>query len=276
MSARLGVCSWSLCPKGSRELAESVQACGLRWVQLALAPLRSGDWSLDKTARALANSGIGIASGMIAMRGEDYTSLETIRETGGVRPDEHWDENARAAVDSAKLAAELNIKLVSFHAGFLPHNGQELVRRLMVERVRTIADAFGAHDIRVALETGQEDAETLLRVLQEIDRPNVGVNFDPANMLLYGMGDPHEALEQLAPHVMQVHVKDATPSDDPEEWGTEVPVGKGAVDWKRFFEVLNDKVGPVDRMIEREAGEERVADVLRAAKLVERLEDLKS
>lgn len=257
-------------------MAESVQACGLRWVQLALDPLRSGAWSLDKTARVLNKSGIGIASGMIAMRGEDYSTLETIRETGGVRPDEHWDENARAAQDSAKLAQELGIKLVSFHAGFLPHNGQELVRRLMVERVRTIADAFAAHGVRVALETGQEEAETLLRVLQEIDRPNVGVNFDPANMILYGMGDPHEALEQLAPHVMQVHVKDATPSEQPDEWGTEVPVGKGAVDWARFFEVLNTSVGPVDRMIEREAGDERIADVLRAAKLVEKAGGAKS
>ncbi|MCB9906009.1 MAG: TIM barrel protein [Planctomycetes bacterium] len=271
MSVRLGVCSWSLRPQGPRELAENVRSCGLRWVQLALDPLRSGDWSLDKTARSLNKSGIGIASGMISMRGEDYTSLASIRETGGVRPDEHWEENARAAVDSAKLAKELGLKLVSFHAGFLPHSGQELVRRLMVERIRTIADAFAAQDVRVALETGQEEAETLLRVLQEIDRPNVGVNFDPANMILYGMGDPHEALEQLAPHVMQVHVKDALPSEKPDEWGTEVPVGKGAVDWARFFEVLNENVGPVDRMIEREAGDERVADILRAAKLVEKL-----
>lgn len=276
MSPRLGVCSWSLRPKGPRELAESVQACGLRWVQLALDPLRTEAWSLDKTARALNNSGIGIASGMIAMRGEDYTSLATIRETGGVRPDEHWEENARAVVDSAKLAQELGIKLVSFHAGFLPHSGQELVRRLMVERVRTIADAFAAHGVRVALETGQEEAETLLRVLQEIDRPNVGVNFDPANMILYGMGDPHEALEQLAPHVMQVHIKDATPSAQPDEWGAEVPVGKGAVDWERFFDVLNTSVGPVDRMIEREAGDARVADVLRATKLVEKVGGTKS
>jgi L-ribulose-5-phosphate 3-epimerase len=276
MSARLGVCSWSLRPKGPRELAESVQACGLRWVQLALDPLRSGDWNLDKTARVLNKSGIGIASGMISMIGEDYTSLASIRETGGVRPDEHWADNASAAAENAKIAAELGIKLISFHAGFLPHSGQELVRRLMVERVRTIADTFGAHGVRVALETGQEDAETLLRVLQEIDRPNVGVNFDPANMVLYGMGDPHEALEQLAAHVMQVHVKDATPSEDPDEWGAEVPAGKGAVDWARFFEILNDKVGPVDRMIEREAGDERIADVLCAAKLVERVEGSKS
>jgi sugar phosphate isomerase/epimerase len=276
MSARLGVCAWSLRPGSPRELVDSVQACGLRWVQLALDPLRRGDWNLDKTARALNRAGIGIASGMLAMRGEDYTSLATIRETGGVRQDEYWEENAQAAIDSAKIASELGIRLVSFHAGFLPNSGHELVRRLMVERLRTIADAFAANGVRVALETGQEDAETLLRVLLEIDRPNVGVNFDPANMILYGMGDPHEALEQLAPHVMQVHVKDALPSEKPDEWGTEMPLGKGAVDWKRFFEILNDRVGPVDRMIERESGDERIADVLLAAKVVKRVEGAKS
>ncbi len=265
MSARLGVCSWSLRPKSPRELADRVQSCGLRWVQLALDPIRRGDWSLDRTARALGRAGIGVASGMISMRGEDYTSLESIRETGGVRLDEFWDENAAAAVENARIAKELRVRLVTFHAGFLPHSGQELLRRLMIERLRTIHDAFAAQDVRVALETGQEDADTLMRALHDLDRPTLGVNFDPANMILYGMGDPHEALKQLAPHVAQVHLKDALPSAVADQWGTEVPLGKGDVDWARFFEVLHEHVGPVDCMIERESGDDRIEDVRIAA-----------
>jgi len=272
MSERLGVCSWSLQPAGPRELADRVQECGLRWVQLALDPLRHGDWDVDRTARVLAGAGIGIASGMMSMTGEDYTSLATIRETGGVRPNEHWEENAAAAEENARIAGELGIKLVTLHAGFLPHQGQELVRRLMVERLRTVIDSFAERGVRVALETGQEDAGTLLEVLQEIDRPQLGVNFDPANMVLYGMGDPHEALEQLASHVAQVHLKDALPSAKPEEWGQEVPLGDGCIDWKRFFAVLSENTGPVDCMVEREAGEQRVADVRQALKHIAGLE----
>ena len=98
--------------------------------------------------------------------------------------------------------------------------------------------------------------------------PDVGVNFDPANMILYGMGDPVAALDQLSPHVFQLHVKDAFPSSNPEQWGTEEPVGTGAVDWSAFFQVLHDRQINGDLVIEREAGTQRIEDVVRARELI--------
>jgi sugar phosphate isomerase/epimerase len=129
---------------------------------------------------------------------------------------------------------------------------------------------FSAEGVRLGLETGQESAETLLAVLEELDVSTVGVNFDPANMLLYGMGDPVEALERLAHRVLQVHVKDALPTRMPGTWGSEVPAGEGAVDWGRFFDVLRAHALDVDLVIEREAGAQRVDDVRAARALVER------
>jgi sugar phosphate isomerase/epimerase len=134
-------------------------------------------------------------------------------------------------------------------------------------RIRAIRDRLAGYDIRVALETGQESAETLASVLREVER--IGVNFDPANMILYGMGDPVAALRSLLPRVWQVHVKDALPAVTPGEWGREVPAGQGAVDWRRFLNVL--RAQPVDLVIEREAGDAREADVRTAAGLVRRL-----
>ena len=108
-------------------------------------------------------------------------------------------------------------------------------------------------------------------MLAELDRPDhAGVNFDPANMILYGMGDPVEALRALLPHVLQVHVKDATPTAEPGTWGAEVPAGTGAVDWPAFFAVLSGAGRPIDLMIEREAGGTRVADIATARELVQR------
>ena len=108
-------------------------------------------------------------------------------------------------------------------------------------------------------------------MLGEIGRANVGVNFDPANLVLYGMGEPVEALRALGTHVRQVHVKDALPAKRPGEWGEEVPAGTGAVDWRAFFDVLSLQARAVDCVIEREAGSDRIADVTRAKELVERL-----
>jgi L-ribulose-5-phosphate 3-epimerase len=89
----------------------------------------------------------------------------------------------------------------------------------------------------------------------------VGVNFDPANMMLYGMGDPIEAFRLLLPRVVQVHLKDATATDTPGTWGAEVPVGSGEVDWAAFGDVLRSADRAIDALFEREAGEERVADI---------------
>lgn len=260
MSRRIGVCSWSLKPDSAADLIGKLQATGLDCCQLHLDPLRTGAWKAEHSIEELFDAGIEVRSGMMGTKGEDYTTLESIARTGGIRPDHHWKENLLAAKGNAKLAKAIGIDLVTFHAGFLPHD-QGAERTKLVNRLREIADIFGHEGVRVGLETGQESAVTLLGVLGEVDRPNLGVNFDPANMILYGMGEPVTALRALSSRVFQVHVKDALPAKTPGTWGEEVPVGSGGVDWKRFFDVLREKNSACDLMIEREAGDERVKDI---------------
>ena len=129
---------------------------------------------------------------------------------------------------------------------------------------------YADEGVHIAFETGQETPETLLSVLEELERPAVGVNFDPANLLLYGMGEPIAALRQLAPHVRQIHVKDARRPRAPRQWGEEVPVGEGEVDWRAFFRIVADHPIEGDLVIEREAGASRVADIRRARETVRR------
>jgi sugar phosphate isomerase/epimerase len=274
MTNQLGVCSWSLRPESVADLVQTVADVGLSRVQLALLPVRNdanGEWNRSEVVRALRSAGIAAPSGMLEMAGEDYSTPETIRRTGGVRSDEYWPENLKAVRECARLASFFGMKLVSFHAGFLPHDEGDPLRETMLDRLRAVADHFAEEGVRLALETGQETAETLLGVLAELDREDVGVNFDPANMLLYGMGDPVEALDLLAPHVFQVHVKDACPPSEPGQWGTEVPVGTGAVDWDAFFATLGQHGLDCDLMIEREAGESRLDDIRAAGAHLESL-----
>ncbi|HVP72912.1 MAG TPA: sugar phosphate isomerase/epimerase family protein [Phycisphaerales bacterium] len=267
---RIGVCSWSLQPASPADLVASLKPLRVDAVQLALSPIASGDAKWKDSIAHLRDAGIDILSGMVAMRGEDYSTLQSIARTGGVRPDEHWDANLALARSVAEIAARHRIGLVTFHAGFIPHDSADHSRGRMLDRLGTIADVFRAAGVNIAFETGQETALTLLDALEALNRLNVGVNFDPANMILYGMGDPAEALRLLAPRVRQIHIKDALPTRKPGTWGSETAAGAGAVDWPRFFDIALQIQPPVNFIIEREAGEVggRERDIAAARELI--------
>ncbi len=268
---RIGICSWSLRPKSAADLATGVAKFGIPRVQLALNPIvenRPG-WGEIETLQALSAGGISIASGMMATKGEDYSTLDAIARTGGVRPDATWGSNLKVAHSIARLARRLGLHLITFHAGFIPHEPGpgEGGRDAMIRRLRHLADVFDDHGVRVALETGQETADTLLAALTEIDRPHLGVNFDPANMILYGMGDPIAALSTLAPRIAQIHIKDANPTTTTGTWGTEKPAGQGSVNWTAFFDTLKARNIHVPLIVECEAGDTRIQHAIEARDL---------
>ena len=265
---RLGICSWSLRPQNPADLAERVQRAGFSAVQLALTPVVEEPAVWGHAIQHLQGAGIAVLSGMLATHAEDYSTLESIARTGGLRPAQHWPANLERARHVAACAAQAGIPLVTFHAGFIPHEPRDPERAVLLDRLRQVADIFAQHHVRLGLETGQESAATLLDALHALAHPNVGVNFDPANMILYGMGDPVAALRALAPHVVQVHVKDAVPTTQPGTWGHEVTAGTGAVDWPAFFQAMRALPQPVDLVVEREAGAAREGDAAIAAALV--------
>lgn len=260
----LAVCSWSLMPESPDELRTHLDALGLNRVQLALDPIRTGQWSTKATQAAL--DGIELVSGMMECVGEDYSTLGSIARTGGVRPSEHWPANRDAALANAELARQLGIDLVTFHAGFVPDDHADPEFAEIVDRIAKIRRAFEDAGVRVALETGQESAAVLDDLLARDRLASIGVNFDPANMLLYGSGDPIKAMTLLKPRITQVHLKDADPSPTPGQWGTEQPAGHGSVDWPRFFDALPPDIAVV---IEREGGNDRRADIAAAIELAE-------
>jgi sugar phosphate isomerase/epimerase len=270
ISRRLAVCSWSLRATTPEELADRVGETGISRVQLALDPLREKPEIWGHCAEVLAARGISIASGMFGTIGEDYSTLETIKETGGIVPDATWEQNWAHIQGTVEIAAALGLKLVTFHAGFLPHDTSDPVYLKLRERITRIAGLFAAQGIDLGFETGQEDAPTLAAFLADLAMPEVGVNFDPANMILYAKGDPVASLRTLRPWLKQCHIKDATLTKTPGTWGAEVPVGTGEVDWAGFFAVLAETGYTGDFCIEREAGNQRVADILAAREFLTR------
>jgi sugar phosphate isomerase/epimerase len=140
-----------------------------------------------------------------------------------------------------------------------------------MDRIARTADLFAGLGLDIAFETGQEDAPTLRHFLQKLNRANVGVNFDPANMLLYDKGDPITAVHTLAPWIKQVHLKDANRTAQPGTWGEEVVVGTGQVDWAGFMRALRDIDFRGNLCLEREAGTQRVVDLAAGRKYIAEL-----
>jgi len=267
----LAVCSWSLQPESPEALLAHLKTIGISKVQIALDPIRENPDTWGKYGELCSQSGISQVSGMMVTAGEDYSTMEAIKETGGVVPDATWPENLANFKENIVVAKDLGLKLITFHAGFLPHETSDPAFAKLMNRIRQIGELFGENGIDLGFETGQETADTLKDFLDQLALPNVGVNYDPANMILYDKGDPIEALKVLAPYLKQCHIKDATRTTVPGQWGEEVQSGTGQVDWKDFFATLDQLGYEGTFAIEREAGEQRVEDILAAKNYVSSL-----
>lgn len=232
---------------------------GIPRTQLALDPVRlGGEWA-DGPAK-LKDLGVSLAGGMVTTVGEDYSTLETIKRTGGVVPDATWPETFANFRQMAPMAQRAGIDQIMFHAGFLPHEKSDPQYRKLADRLGQVADLFADHGLTCSLETGQEAATDLRAFLEDLGKPNVRVNFDPANLILYDKGDPIAGLQTLLPYVASCHIKDAKKTKTPGTWGEEVTVGTGEVDWRAFFATLGSHFSGT-LAIEREAGEQRLADL---------------
>lgn len=267
----IAVCSWSLQPKDTQDLITKVKQLGLDHVQIGLLPLVLLD---DKRRLAeiglLEKSGLTFTSGMMSFPGEDYSTIQAIHDTGGYVPDDTWETRKKLSKQAAVIAEELGITSIGTHVGFVPPTDHVDYPGVKT-RVRKIAESFQSHGIDLLLETGQEPAEELLEFFKDLGVSNVGVNFDPANMILYGAGDPMQTIATLGKAIRHVHVKDATASATPgSEWGAEVPFGTGQVNPSQFLAALHAAGYQGPLAIEREAGEQRIADVRTAIDSLQR------
>ena len=267
---RIGVCSWSY-QRPLREVADEMAKIGVKGIDLALTPFVAPDGrhGVEEGEEALAFAKAQFASGawrlfatMISFPQEDYSTLDTIRKTGGVVPDDCWPRNREIAAAAAELSGTLGAPYMLFHAGFLDESNPAAYAAY-VERVSFVRDACAKAGVQLILESGQETAEDLARFLRDV--PGLYVNFDPANMILYGKGRPMEALETLVPWIRKIHVKDADATAVPGTWGTERPWGEGQVGGAAFIDALNGLGFTGNMTIEREGGDDRVGDIARAA-----------
>ncbi|MBI4908099.1 MAG: sugar phosphate isomerase/epimerase [Acidobacteria bacterium] len=259
-----------------RDALPRIKSLGVTCGQLGLA----GDVKLDAAfaqswKEQLAAEDFHLATVFAAYNGESYADIPTVENTVGFIPPATREEREARTIEISDFAAAIGVKSIACHIGFVPaddRNENYIAVRAMVRR---ICDHAAKHGQTFALETGQEPAATLLHFLNDVERGNIGINFDPANMILYGTGDPIEALGILGPRVISVHAKDGDwpPKDVAGALGTERPLGQGSVGMPRFVAKLKE-IGYKGTMnIEREIEdlEQRYADMKMAVGLLESL-----
>jgi sugar phosphate isomerase/epimerase len=259
----LGVCSWSLQVGSIAELRRLLDQLGVNVAQVACGDPHHASWEEgDAMPEAARGSGIRFTGAMLGFPGEDYTTPATIKATGGF-----GDPATRAErLDRLEWALErtlaLGLRDLMLHAGFLPEPGDP-DRPAMLSTLARASELAARRGVTLAFETGQETADLLRQTLDELKAPNLKVNFDPANMLLYNMGDPIRAVEILGPDIRSVHVKDARRPKAAGVWGEEVPLGQGEVNIRRFVQTLKQVGYHGPLVVEREVGDQagRLRDV---------------
>lgn len=281
----VSVCSWSY-RKSVKDVAAEMRKIGVDHIQLALTPFidpnavvpgaagetSGGSEAVDpidvqraQVEALLASGEWTLCSSMFNSRYEDYTTLETIRQTGGIMPDAHWEENKGLIVKAIRLSAEWKAPYFMLHAGFLDESDPARLAKF-VDRVSFIRDTCGENGVQLILETGQEKPEHLAEFLSRHE--GIYVNLDPANIILYGMGEPVSAVKTLAPWIRHLHYKDGNYAAKPGEWGAEVPWGDGQVNAPAFLKAL-DEIGFTGYgAVEREAGNDRAGDIALAVQRI--------
>jgi L-ribulose-5-phosphate 3-epimerase len=257
------------------ETLQEIKEFGIRCGQLGI----PGDYSIGgntgKWVESLRMEHFGLASVICSYIGEEYTDVPTVLRTVGFVPPATRAQRVARTKYISDFAAQLSVDSIGCHIGFVPEDPRNSVYREIVDVMRDLCDHCADNNQTFALETGQEPPAVLVRFLHDVNRKNLKINFDPANLMLYGTGEPLEALDVLAPHIVSVHCKDGDwpPVDQPNALGVERALGEGSVGIPAFIAKLKQVGYRGILSIEREEPDavKRTADIRSAIALLKSL-----
>src|SRR5579862_1012301 len=192
--------------------------------------------------------------------------------TIGLVPREYRQQRIEHFKRASDFARQVGVPALHSHFGFIPENPNDPVYAETVEACREVVAYLKGNNQMVLYETGQETPITLLRLIKDVGLDNQGINLDCANLILYGKGNPVDALDVIGHYVHGLHAKDGLFPTDPRTLGEEVPIGKGKADFPRLFKHLKELnyTGPVT--IEREiSGPQQMEDINKEKAYLEKL-----
>lgn len=270
----IGIFFWA--EPDAEATVRAVKSCGVTAGQLGVdGSVVLNSETAARWKEALKKEDFHLFTVFAAYEGESYADIPTVQRTVGFIPRETRaarEVRTRAVID---FAAALGVKSFGCHVGCIPADRNHPDYRDVLELVRRIADYAATHGMTFCLETGQEPAEELLAFFEDAARSNLKINFDPANMILYGSGEPISAFRLLRRHVVSCHGKDGDWPDPakPGSLGTERPLGEGSVNIPKFMAALRETgfTGPVCVESGVHGEEQRWQALARAVRLLESL-----
>jgi len=250
---------------------------GVSVIQLKV-PYERTEENAKKILDALEKHNVKLVCIVSGFTGESYRTIPIVKETVGLAPEKTRKERFEEFKEVSDFAKRLGAPAVQFHLGAVPHDVTSKEYWDVVQIVRDSCDYVFANGQSLNLETGQETGSALLQFLHDVNRLNLHVNFDPANMILYGCGEPIAALRLVGHFVRSTHCKDARwaePELRGKEWGQEVLFGTGDVNAPLFLETLCNLGYNGPLIIERENREHPDAQYNDVLKTIEYLKQLR-
>ncbi|MEZ4861818.1 MAG: sugar phosphate isomerase/epimerase family protein [Caldilineaceae bacterium] len=221
---------------------------------------------------AAANNGVEITTIWAGLPGRHVWDFLEGPTTIGLVPEATRAERVATLKESAAFALQVGVPSITTHVGFIPENPSDPAYAPVVAALKEIAHACADLGLSFWFETGQETPITLLRTIEDIGTTNLGINLDPANLLMYGKANPVDALDTIGRYVRGVHAKDGEYPTDGRKLGVEKPLGEGRVNFPQLLAKLKALGFAGALTIEREiSGPQQIADIQRGKQYLETL-----
>jgi L-ribulose-5-phosphate 3-epimerase len=251
---------------------EQVQAFGLPTCQI-LPPSEAylNGKKIPALLKAVEKTGVSISTVTIGFEGQVWDFIKGPATIGFVPPATRAERVALSKRIS-DFSKEIGVDQVTGHVGFIPENPEDPNYKDVVETLKEWVGYCGDNGQYFCFETGQETPVTLKRAIEDVGADNIGINFDPANLVMYGKANALDALEILGPYVRGVHCKDGHYPTNPRQLGEEVPLGEGRTNFPELIRRLVTLGYDRPLTIEREvSGERQKKDIAHAIKVLEQI-----
>jgi L-ribulose-5-phosphate 3-epimerase len=257
--------------RGPEAAIKRVHDLGFPTCQLAIGAV-DDDAAVTELRSALAKYAVEATSAIAGGPGPEVYDFYKGPLTIGLAPREYREARIARIKRVSDFAKKAGIGGVQTHCGFLPEDPNQPLYTETVNAIRTVAQYCKDNGQTFRCETGQETPITLVRAIKDVGLDNVGVNFDVANLILYGKANPVDAVELLGPYIMGIHAKDGLYPTDPKQLGREVPIGQGKVNFPVLIGLLKKAGYQNPLTIEREIeGAKQTEDILASKAYLEKL-----
>lgn len=235
-------------------------------------PLMESEGFAERVKKAADEYGITITACWCGWSGLKCWNFYEGPHTLGLVPIQYREMRVQELKREFDFAKKLGVEDVITHVGYLPEVAASTEYIQLVTTLRDVAQYAKNNGQYFLFETGQETPITLKRTIQDIGTGNLGINLDPANLILYGKGNPVDALDVFGEYVRGIHGKDGLYPTSGYELGKEVRIGDGKVNYplfiKRLKEIGYDRAITIEREI---SGDEQIKDIKYAKEYLENL-----